>query len=152
MRYSPKPAADYRAGFLDKMKMGTEAWNLAFLALDFEKYPFAHEDSGVAVWRTTCSSITTGEFLNPHMETSRVCSMVASLLHMPPVEFMAWAENSPVIARLPLTVLLPNWVSTARNRLQFCVEHPTDKLVMALDAQIKDTSQAMAFLSKFMTP
>jgi len=149
MRYSPKTAEDYRCGFFDKMKLGTEAWNLAFLALDFDGFPFAAPNTGVSIWRTVCSDRVTGEFLNPHSETFYATKTVAHLLRRPAAEFVDWAENAPVIDKLPITTLMPDWVPRARRRVLLCSEHPDDKILQALDNPIKDLSVALAYLRKF---
>ena len=148
-RYSPKPAAEYRAGFFDKMKLGAEAWNLAFLALDFDGLPFDNDNAGACIWRTVCCDATTGEYLNPHVEGLDLGATVASLLHLPASEFVDWAENAPVIAKLPLTVLLPDWVTTARSRVSRCTQHPLDHVVQKLDTAVDDISKAAAYLTKF---
>jgi hypothetical protein len=148
-RYSPKPATEYRAGFYDKMKLGAEAWNLAFLALDFDGVPFANDNAGAAIWRTVGCDATTGEFLNPHIEGLDLGATVASLLHLPASEFVDWAENAPVIAKLPITVVIPDWVATARSRVALCTRHPLDSIVRKLDTPVDDITKAAAYLSKF---
>jgi len=125
-----------------------ETLNLLFLLAapdDYSAFAGPNKTLGAAAWKTTASSLTTGEFLNPFNSTGRT---VADLLRRSPREFLNWASNSPVIDKLPLTELMPDWVERAHRRLGHCRVSPDD--VMFGNDVITDVSAAKDVLAKFM--
>lgn len=154
-RYSPKAITEYN-GYLDKVIDSIpddrlELWNLMFLVAPVEnKYPLSTmpKDAVAAMWHTLHCDPRTGLFRNPgikEMDGRRILH----LLRQPPSEFVAWAESSPVVVKLPLTKVVPDWVARAKARLPKCAVHADSALVNQLDAPVNDTAQAAALLSKF---
>lgn len=146
-RYSPKPLKLYTAAIdaLDYFK--DEAWNLLYLVADMEdkgRFTKGRHRIPAECWRTVLCDMRTGVFNKTPDPMS-----VGRLLHLPAQEFVDWAMNSPIAAKLPIASQVPNWVEVAQSRVHLCRKHPDAGKLTALD-NIQDTTQAQALLSKFM--
>ena len=154
MIYSPNPPPPNIQTVLDSMGCSRDVtWNLMFLTMPVEaRYMFTENPVRkfvpTACWRTVHCDYTTGQFLNPfdagYEQGSAPRRSIKHLLSGPPDHFVAWASNSPIVAHLPLSELLPApvWVATAQSRLELCAHRE-------VESEPTDMQQAQELLAKF---
>jgi len=152
--YSPNPPPPNIKTVLDALGCSRdETWNLMFLVMPVEeRYLFTGDPMRkfipTACWRTVHCDYTTGKFLNPfdagYEQGPSPRRSIKHLLSGPPDHFVAWASNSPIVAHLPLSELLPApvWVATAQSRLKL-------RNHRELQVEPADLAQAQSLLSKF---
>ena len=146
-RYSPKPLKLYTSAIDPLESFKEETWNLLYLVADMEdksRFTKGRHRIPAECWRTVHCGMRTGAFSKTPSRMS-----VAHLLSLPPQEFVDWAKNSPIAAKLPISSQVPNWIEVAQSRVHLCRKHPDAGKLTALD-NIEDTTLAQSLLSKFM--